>query len=262
MSGDKIMSLVEESHASDSEIEIIKMTTVDNAGNTQNRKILSCIKRDPTGNYNYMIRFLEPEEIRGVSLLTKEQPAGEAEQYLYLPALGEVRRIQGNQKSKPFMGTDFTFEDLRKERSTEYMYHRMLDMQLDGRECYVLLSAPADEFKQEATGFSTRRIFVEKDTLNILKIEFYDENDELLKTLQGFDYDSAQIDGPSKRPRRAVMTNHEKGTSSIMVLLKSRLGYELDPALFEPETLEQWTEEHDAMMMSVFEQAQPKTVAQ
>lgn len=255
MSGDKIMAMVEERHASDSEVEVIKVVTTDRSGNTQERKIMSIIARDPAGNYRYLIRFLEPEMIKGVTLLTIEHTGAESDQYLFLPAMGptgEVRKIQGTQKSQSFMGTDFTFEDLRKERTPDYMYHRQLDTTLNGRDCYQILSAPADRSKLEAAGFTSRMIFVDKTSLNVLRIDFYDENDNLVKTFEGFDYDSVEVDGPTKRPRRAVMNNHEKGTTSMMVLLKSRLNFQLDERIFDPQMLKQWTPEADAALMSVF----------
>jgi len=114
--GDAIMEMVEQRFGANSEIEVIRMSTTDRHGNTVDRRILSIIQRDPAGDYSYMIRFIDPADIRGVTLVTREQGAGESEQFLYLPAMGQIKPIKGSGKSGNFMGTDFTFEDLRKFR--------------------------------------------------------------------------------------------------------------------------------------------------
>ena len=50
------------------------------------------------------------------------------------------------------------------------------------------------------------------------------------------------------------MTNNEKGSTSVMVLLKSRMNYKFDDSTFEPETIGKWTPATDAAFMAVFDQ--------
>jgi len=254
--GDAIMELVEQRFAAISEIEVIKMSITDNNGGTTERRFLSIIQRDPAGNYSYMIRFLDPPDIRGVTLVTREQGAGESEQFLYLPAMGQIKPIKGSGKSGSFMGTDFSFEDLRKENSTDYTFTRQFDDVYRAKECYVILSAPADYQKREAKGFSSRMIYIEKGTYKILKIEYYNDNQDLLKTFEAEDYDSRRVDGPSERPHRAIMKNHDTGSISIMTLERSRLNYDVDPNIFTVQAIQAWTPEWTQMYLNIFEQHQ------
>lgn len=255
-SADAIMAKVTQNLATQSEIGLVLITTTTNDGNVSQRRLLSIIRKDPAGNFSYMIRFLAPDDVKDVTLLTRETGDGESDQFLYLPALGKVREIKGNQKSSYFMGTDFTFEDLRKEKTMEYTYARQFDETIRGRECHVILSAPADQMKLAAKGFGSRMVYVDKQTYNVLKIEYYDETGELNKTFEAYDYNSSEVDGPTRRPRRAVMTNHAKGSTSVMVLLKSRLNYDIDPAIFSVEAIEAWNDEFTQAYLTVFDTPQ------
>ena len=59
-----------------------------------------------------MMYFLKPPADKGVSFLTWEHKKQDDDQWLYLPALKRVKRISAADKSKSFMGTDFSYNDL------------------------------------------------------------------------------------------------------------------------------------------------------
>jgi hypothetical protein len=254
LSGEAIMQSVKQAHVADTELELIQMVIVDGRGNAQTRKLLSAIQTSGDGNARYLLRFLEPENIAGVTLLTLEIGSGEVSQYLYLPAVGQARKVTGNARSSSFMGSDFTFEDLRKEMPSEHRYHRLLDDEVEGSDTYVVMSAPASVDIFNATGYEHRLLYVHKKTFDILKIEFYEAGSTApMKTFQGYDFEGAEVDGPAKRPGRVVMNNHDKGTTSILTLLKSRLDVELPESIFDPAQLGEFSEAELAELMALFE---------
>lgn len=253
----EIMDELKARQAAETEIELIKMVIIDEAGNTQIRELISAIKPDDDGNLRYVIRFLSPADIKGVTLITEEKTDGEAEQYLYLPALGQPRKITGNQKSTSFMGSDFTFDDLRKENPKDFQYYRLHDEEMEGREVYVIMSAPARVDIRSRQDYPSRLLYIDKENYNILKIEFYDEGKKVpVKTFRGYDYNSAEVDGPTQRPHRAAMNNHEKKTTSIMTVLKSRLNKPLPEAIFNVEEVGTWDSEQDEDILVLFESPQ------
>ena len=69
-----------------------------------------------------LIRFLFPNDIRGTGFLVLEHPGADDERFLYLPALGRVRRIAGEEKQDSFVGSDFTYEDIGGRELTDYVY--------------------------------------------------------------------------------------------------------------------------------------------
>jgi len=69
-----------------------------------------------------LIRFLFPNDIKGTGFLVLEHPGADDERFLYLPALGRVRRIAGEEKQDSFVGSDFTYEDIGGRELTDYVY--------------------------------------------------------------------------------------------------------------------------------------------
>ena len=219
--------------------------------------MISMIEPDANGNLRYLIRFLSPSDIKGVTLLTIEDPKGGSEQYLYLPALGEPRKISTSQQSNYFMGSDFTFEDLRKEQPKDHQYYRLQDDEIEGEEVYVIMSAPAGIDISESRDYDSRLLYIDKETYNILKIEFYEEGKSTPhKTFTGYDYNSKEVDGPTQRPHRAVMNNHEKKTTSIMTILKSRINQPLPTDIFTVEAMKEWSDQDDEEILALFETSQ------
>lgn len=252
--GADIMSEVKAKQAAETELELIKMTVVDENGNTDVREMLSVIKPDDEGNLRYMIRLLSPQTVQGVTLLTIEKADGEDEQWFYLPALGTPRKITGSQKSGYFLGSDFTFEDLRKEDPEEHEYYRLMDDEVEGREVYTIMSAPAGMDVKTASGYANRILYIDKETLDIAKMEFYDEGKtEPSKIFEAEDFKGAQVDGPATRPGRVTMKNKEKKTHSIMTLVKSRLDAPVAEIFFDPEALKEWQPDSDKPLIAAFD---------
>jgi hypothetical protein len=77
-----------------------------------------------------LTRFTYPNDINGTGFLVWENPAAEDERFLYLPALGRVRRIAGSETQDSFVGSDFTYEDIGGREFDDYTYRTR-------RECLV-----------------------------------------------------------------------------------------------------------------------------
>jgi hypothetical protein len=69
-----------------------------------------------------LTRFTSPNDIRGTSFLVWEHPAADDERFLYLPALGRVRRIAGAEKQESFVGSDLSYEDIGGRDVADYTY--------------------------------------------------------------------------------------------------------------------------------------------
>ncbi|MCF6359683.1 MAG: outer membrane lipoprotein-sorting protein [Cyclobacteriaceae bacterium] len=123
--------------------------------------------------------FKAPADVKNTSFLNYSYDDDrDDDQWLYLPALKKVKRISGGSKDDYFMGSDFTYEDLEK-RSPKKDVHKLLKQEtLNGEQCYVIESTPKEEGQ-----YSKRVAWVIKDKWIPLKIEFYDEDEELLKVL-------------------------------------------------------------------------------
>jgi hypothetical protein len=78
-------------------------------------------KGDAIGD-RLLMRFTYPNDIAGTSFLVWERDGSEDERFLFLPALGRVRRIAGSERQESFVGSDFTYEDIGGRALEDYAY--------------------------------------------------------------------------------------------------------------------------------------------
>jgi hypothetical protein len=69
-----------------------------------------------------LLRFSYPNDIRGTGLLVHERPGKDDDRYLYLPALGRVRRIAGAERQESFAGSDLSYEEIGGRALEDYTY--------------------------------------------------------------------------------------------------------------------------------------------
>lgn len=101
------------------------MRLFDRQGRVRARTLLLTALRAPaasdTGD-RVLIRFLSPNDIDGTGFLVWEHPKKDDERFLFLPALGRVRRIAGQEKQQSFVGSDLSYEDIGGRKLDDYQY--------------------------------------------------------------------------------------------------------------------------------------------
>jgi hypothetical protein len=129
-----------------------------------------------------VVVFQKPASVAGTRFLTIENPGKADDRWIFLPALGKVRRIAATEGSGSFMGTDLSYDDVSSaDRDADADAHELLrDEALDGKDCWVIESKPKDPDYQ----YSKMVSWIEKATRISLKIELYDRKGELVKLLE------------------------------------------------------------------------------
>ncbi|XCN71252.1 MAG: outer membrane lipoprotein-sorting protein [Candidatus Electrothrix aestuarii] len=155
--------------------------------------------------------FHTPRDIRGTALLTFSHKNGDDEQWLYLPALKRVKRINSRNKSGSFVGSEFSYEDISSQEIEEYTYKYLRDEDLDGVPCTVSEYYPVDA---ENSGYKHQVVWRDKEEYQIRKVDFYDRKDSLLKTLTMKGYQ--QYEGKFWRAGELHMVNHQSGKSTVL----------------------------------------------
>jgi hypothetical protein len=56
--------------------------------------------------------FEQPLDVKGTAFLSFSHAIEPDDQWMYLPKLSKVKRIRSSNKSGPFMGSEFAFEDM------------------------------------------------------------------------------------------------------------------------------------------------------
>ncbi len=154
--------------------------------------------------------FDEPADVKGTTSLTWSHSAKPDEQWLYLPALKRVKRISSKNKSGPFMGSEFAFEDIGSQEVDKYTYKYLRDENLNGTPTFVMERYPVDK----NSGYTKQVVWIEQDRYLAQKIEFYDRKGALLKTLASSDF--SQYLDKFWRAAKLEMVNHQSGKSTTL----------------------------------------------
>jgi len=257
LDGPEVMAKVKETHGTDAEIDIVKLVTVVGTNDPVTRTVFSAVQKDAKGNFLYLMRVLSPDDDKGISLLVLEKDGGDMDQYLYIPALGPPKKITPEGRSGSFMGTDFTYEDMRREKPGEWTYSRLEDEKINDTDCYVILSDPANKEREKITGYTDRLVYVDKATFDIRRIQFYDSKHKLIKEFNAYDYE--KTNNSTQRPKRGEMTNESKKSNTVMALLTSRLNQPLDEKFFSLDTLTHWGPDQDKIVQDLLPKAPATT---
>jgi outer membrane lipoprotein-sorting protein len=156
--------------------------------------------------------FDTPKDVKGTAFLTFSHKVDDDEQWLYLPALKRVKRINSRNKSGSFMGSEFAYEDIASQEVEKYSYKHLREEEYQGQACYVGESYPVDK---KNSGYSKRISWVDKAEYRLLKVEFYDRKNSLLKTLTVSGY--KQYLDTYWRADSMHMVNHQTGKSTALL---------------------------------------------
>ncbi|RMF84010.1 MAG: outer membrane lipoprotein-sorting protein [Nitrospirae bacterium] len=220
------------SHAQVKQADLtLRMLLVNKRGEKRQRSV-EALKKAIDGRIHYVIRFLYPNDIKGTSLLTIQNPKGEDDQFIYLPALHRTRRISSSEKSKSFLGTDFSYEDFQS-RDVEAGIHTLLgEESVGGSPCYKVESRPKDP---NSAAYGRVVTWIRKDIFVPVKADYYDRNGRLWKQLKVVRLE--KIEG-HWTATRAVMTNVQKQHKTLLEVVKAEYRKPLDDALFTRAALE------------------------
>tara|TARA_R110001606_G_scaffold361754_7_gene515320 strand:+ start:235535 stop:236314 length:780 start_codon:yes stop_codon:yes gene_type:complete len=154
--------------------------------------------------------FDEPRDVKGTAFLTYSHSLIADEQWIFLPALKRVKRISSNNKSGPFMGSEFSYEDISSFEVPKYSYLYLKDDVVNGQDCFVIETRPL----YEHSGYTKSYVWIDKLEYRIQKIDFYDRKDSLLKTQVFNDY--KQYLNRYWRADTVTMENKQNGKSTTL----------------------------------------------
>lgn len=189
----------------------MQMILTNRQGQSSTRKIrLSSLEVPSDGDKSISI-FDEPADVKGTAFLSHTHAVKADDQWLYLPALKRVKRISSSNKSGPFMGSEFAYEDIASQEVAKYAYKYLGEEEIDGRKVFINELYP--QYKK--SGYTRQVAWVDQERYVLLKVEFYDRKNTLLKTLNFVDYN--QYLDKYWRPNEMHMVNHQTGKSSKLI---------------------------------------------
>ncbi|MBV1911507.1 MAG: outer membrane lipoprotein-sorting protein [Kangiellaceae bacterium] len=138
---------------------------------------------DNDGDKNLII-FERPADIKGTAFLSYSHATIPDQQWIYLPSIKRVKRISTTNKSGPFVGSEFAFEDISSFEIEKYSYQYQYDETINNIECFVIEYKPRYEY----SGYKRLMVWIDKKEYRNQKTDFYDRKNSLLKTLVYSDY--------------------------------------------------------------------------
>lgn len=154
--------------------------------------------------------FDQPRDVKGTAFLNHSHIQQADDQWLYLPALKRVKRISSRNKSGPFMGSEFAYEDLSSFELEKYTFNYLKDEEYNGYNTFVMEQTPTDK----NSGYTKQLVWLEQSEYRPLKVEFYDRKGALLKTLTFAQYE--QYLGQYWRAHKMEMINHQSGKKTTL----------------------------------------------
>lgn len=189
----------------------MKMVLRNRAGKESLRQMRSMVLEVQGDGDKSLTIFNEPKDVKGTASLTFSHSTTPDEQWLYLPALKRVKRISSKNKSGPFMGSEFAFEDISSQEVDKYTYKFLREEEFNGRPTFVVESVPT----YENSGYTRIINWVDKAEYYPVKTEFYDRKNSLLKTLLQTGH--TQYLGKFWRPSEMFMQNEQTGKSTTLI---------------------------------------------
>jgi outer membrane lipoprotein-sorting protein len=128
-----------------------------------------------------LIRILSPAKEKGIIFLKKKK-----EVWSWYPTLERSIKLPPSMMSQSWMGTDFTNDDLVKESSVlnDYRHHIVGDTLIAERDCHIIEMIPLPE---TAVVWGKVIVYIDKKDFLELRSLFYDEECQLMSTMNGFD---------------------------------------------------------------------------
>lgn len=176
--------------------------------------------------------FDRPRDIKGTALLALTHLDRDDDQWLFLPAIRRVKRIQSSNKSGSFLGSEFAYEDLASEeveKFTSYTYLR--DEPCGKLSCFVVERVPANK----NSGYTRQLVWIDSEHYRFMRIDYYDRRNTLLKTRTYSDYQLYL--GKFWRSSDITMENHQSGKTTKLLVGNVRFQVGLSNRDFDRNSL-------------------------
>ncbi len=159
-----------------------------------------------------IVEFNSPKDVKGTKTLTYTHKKSDDDQWIFLPSIARVKRISSTNKSGPFMGSEFAFEDLSSFEVEKFTYKFIEETTINGTRMAVVEMYPTDV----KSGYSKKVGYFNLDkNFRFEKIEYFDRKNTKLKTLEYEGY--KQYASKFWRADKLAMTNHQNGKKTDLV---------------------------------------------
>jgi len=185
--------------------------------------------------------FLSPLNIRGVGMLSFDYKNDviDDDMWLYLPAIKKMRRISAAERGDNFVGTDFTFEDIKQGFAVDDYHYKFIEETIwkaenQKFEVYRIEAIPKTDALKSALGFDRAEILVRKDIFMRVEQRFFDKNNILTRINSAHDVQKIQEIWTAMRLESYNILNNHR---TVLEITGAVYNQKLPDSLFHERTL-------------------------
>ncbi|MCP4118625.1 MAG: outer membrane lipoprotein-sorting protein [Desulfobacteraceae bacterium] len=184
-------------------------------------KIMNFIRKDygpKEKDHKSVSIMIEPKSERGISFLQfdYEEVGKDTDQWMYLSAMGKVKRIVAGNDNEPktgsFFGTELNYEDMESYNLDDYTYKLLGSENYRKKACWVVEAVPVMR-KAVKSNYSRQIYWVDKDRDMILKSVLFNRNGKKSKKIY---YGNIQTINGILVPMKIVVNNIEDRRRTTM----------------------------------------------
>ncbi len=232
ITGKDVMDMMEAKESPKSTHALVELLITEKNGSVKDRVVEMWSLTTKNDLNRQMMVFRAPASVKNTRFLVKENETGD-DKWIFMPALGKVRRIAASDGDSAFMGTEFTYDDMSGGDIDDDMHELLREEEMAGYNCYVVESIPKDP-KDSQYSRRVQWVVKDDDILMPIKVELYSKKGELNKilTINELEY----IDG-FWIPNSTKMENLLSKRSSEINNKKIEINKRTNPAYFEKRFL-------------------------
>ncbi len=184
------------------------------------------------GEQLFYTYFVKPSDIKRTTFLVQKHIGKDDYRRLYLPASDKILAIAGSRKQDPFMGSDFSYEDVSGRHFSMDNHTLISEGTLNKRAVFITESVP----KVREDKIAKMKAWIDQKTYIPLKVEFYNHDDTVFKR-----YESGSIKKVSgfTTIMKRTMTSPLEGTRTVLLVNPKKVRYNvgLKDSLFSERSL-------------------------
>ena len=191
----QVMNNVNDVFEGENRTTTITMTLRSKSGYERTRQVKSYRRVFEAQRKTFLV-YNKPANVDGTSFLTYDYFDGEKtdDQWLYLPALRKVKRISVSDRGDFFLGTDFTYEDIKKSGKVEitdfeFSAYGIETIKVGEQEikAYKVRATPKSPQLVKELSYGDSFLWVNPDNWVVIKGFFEDEKGRPIRTYYATD---------------------------------------------------------------------------
>ena len=171
----------------------------------------------------------EPAKEKGQAFLKREK-----EMWSWNPTINRMIKLPPSMLSQGWMGSDFTNDDLLNESSVvvDYTHKKMGEEEISRRKCYKIELIPLED---AAVVWGKIYIWISVNDFLIMKAEYYDEDEYLIKTELA--YDIKNMDERIIPAKYELIPADKKGHKTVIVMNEIKFNVPVSDDFFSQQNM-------------------------